>query len=125
MRLDYTVNVELKNLPVIHKINGRFFEQDSEGNRIKIVVVNDGVPAELEGAVIASIIRADGETITAYGALEGCAAHVDLPSTAYAVTGRLQVFVKLKKDEDVVTLAAVEGKVYPSVTSEVITNGNV
>lgn len=120
MRVEYTINVELKNLPIVHKISGRFFEQDSGGNRIRIVVTSDGRPAELEGAVLASIIRADNETITVYGALEGCTAYVDLPSEAYAVVGKLQVFIKLKNGDDVTTMAAVEGKVYPAMTGEVI-----
>lgn len=82
------------------------------------VQVNDGgAAADLSGAACeAYFVRADGVTVMLDGVISGSTASVTLGANCYAVPGRFELAVKLKKGEIVHTILRVEGSVTTSRT---------
>lgn len=122
---EYWMKTDVSKLPDICRITGHTFSQDAGANRIGAVVTNCNEPVPITGNIIASIIRADGETLTVSGEKDGNRAWIVLPESAYAVPGRIRIFLKVTDATGTATIGAAEGNVYQSMTEEVILNGNV
>ena len=116
---------DLKQAVRVHYIDGNVFSADNNGNIIGVNVFDDGEPAALGGTVSASIIRADGATVSATGTLSGNQVSVSLPQSAYAVPGVISVVLKLTSGTDITTLLAVVGNVYQSTTDTVVDPGTI
>ena len=117
---EYWMHTDMNSIPDISRISGHVFTQDSEANLIGVRVTKGGEPVVLDGTVSANIIRADRETISVSGEMDGDRAWVILPSSAYAVKGKIQIFLKIADSNGVATIGAAEGTVYESMTSEVV-----
>lgn len=109
----------------VHYLDGNVFSQDNQGNVIGVEVFNNGNPAELTGSVSASIIRSDGGTVAATGALSNNKVSVTLPAAAYAVPGVISIVLKLTSGAVVVTLLALVATVYASSTDAAVDPGTI
>ena len=116
---EYWMDSDLKKLPAVKRL-GNVFSADSGANLIGVRVFDDGEEVTLNGTVSANVIRADGETITVSGSKNGNTAYVVLPQDAYEVKGLLKVVIKITNGSTVTGLGAVEGYVYQTMTSEVV-----
>ena len=123
--LDYRTTCELNKPVKIKRIDGLFFSQDVQANRIVVSVVRNGVNESLTGTISANIIRADGETVVQAGEIDGNIASVKMPAAAYAVPGAIAIFVKLVQDGATSTIAAVTGYVYKSTTDVIVDPGTI
>lgn len=123
--LDYRTTCELNRPVTIKHLDGMFFSQDVQANRIVVSVVRGGVNEDLSGTVSANIIRADGETVVQTGEISGNVASVTMPAAAYAVPGAIAVFVKHTESGVTSTIAAVTGYVYKSTTDTIVDPGTV
>lgn len=112
---EYWIKSDLQHLPVVEDLCGTVFSQDNVANKIGVIVTDGGNAVSLSGTVRAWIIRGDGTTITVDGSKSGNMAWVTLPATAYAVTGRIGIYIKLLVGNDVVTLGGIESYVYKSL----------
>lgn len=123
--LDYRTTCELTRPVSVKHLNGMFFSQDVQANRIVVSVVREGTPENLSGTISANIIRADGATVAQTGTIEGNVASVTMPEAAYAIPGAIAVFVKHTQDGATSTLAAVTGYVYKSTTDTIVDPGTI
>lgn len=113
--MERLLKTDLKKLPVVQRMAGVVFTQDSGADRIGYAVYDDGEPAVISGTVRANIVRADGVTISADGEISGNYASVVLPDEAYAIPGKIGVFVKLINGTTVATLGGIEAYVHKSM----------
>ena len=109
------METDLASMVTVRKF-GNIFSKDNMANLIGVKVTAYGLPVELEGNVTVSVIRPDGETITVAGEKEENTAWVILPADAYDKVGRIQIFIKMTTENRTVTIGAVEGKVYQTMT---------
>ena len=123
--LDYRTTCELNRPVTIKHLDGMFFSQDVQANRIVVSVVRGGVNENLSGTVSANIIRADGATVAQTGEISGNVASVTMPAAAYAVPGAIAVFVKHTQSGVTSTIAAVTGYVYKSTTDTIVDPGTI
>ena len=123
--LDYRTTCELNRPVTIKHLDGMFFSQDVQANRIVVSVVRGGVNENLSGTVSANIIRADGSTVVQTGSISGNVASVTMPAAAYAVPGAIAVFVKHTQSGVTSTIAAVTGYVYKSTTDTIVDPGTI
>lgn len=123
--LDYRTTCELNKPVTIKHLDGMFFSQDVQANRIVVSVVRGGVNENLSGTVSANIIRADGSTVAQAGTISGNIASVTMPAAAYAVPGAIAVFVKHTQSGVTSTIAAVTGYVYKSTTDTIVDPGTI
>lgn len=123
--LDYRTTCELNKPVKIKRIDGLFFSQDVQANRIVVSVVRNGVNESITGTISANIIRADGETVVQAGEIDGNIASVKMPAAAYAVPGAIAIFVKLIQNGATSTIAAVTGYVYKSTTDVIVDPGTI
>ena len=113
--MEYWIKTDLKQLPKVEKLAGVMFTQDSRADRIGAQVYDNGEPAVISGTIRANIVRADGVTLSANGEIAGNRASVVLPDEAYAVPGKIGVFVKLINGTTVATLGGIEAYVHKSM----------
>lgn len=117
---------DLKQPLKVQYLGGNLFSQDNQANLIGAEVFDEGVAATLGGSVSASVIRADGGTVTVpSGTVSGNKASVVLPQAAYAVPGQVSIVLKLTQSGVVTTLAALVAIVYKSSTDTVIDPGTI
>lgn len=107
------LKTDLQSLPEVKKLN-LLFSQDSGANKIGVEVFDGGIPATLVGNVVASVIRADGSTISINGSKSDNKAWVELTAACYTNVGQISVFLKLVNGSEVATLGGVEGFVFKS-----------
>ena len=105
------METDLNQLPKVED-SGLTFSQDSGANKLGVKVFDNGDPVTLSGTVKAWVVRANGTTIQINGSKSGNTAWVVLTSDAYAVVGRIGVFIKLLSGNDVTTLGGFDGYVY-------------
>lgn len=118
---EYWMDVDLERLPAVKTVNGRGFSADSGANLIGVRVTDDGEPVALDGSVKANIIRGDGVTVEADGSIQNTnEAYIVLPEAAYAVPGKIGVYLRIEDDGQVITLGGAEGYVIQSVTATTI-----
>ena len=118
---EYWMDVDLEQMPAVKTVNGRGFSADSGANLIGVRVWDDGEAVALSGSVKANIIRGDGVTIGANGSIQNTnEAYVILPEAAYAVPGKIGIYIRMEDDGQVITLSGAEGYVIQSVTGTTI-----
>ena len=106
-------------------VHGNVFTQDNMANRVGVEVTDGGEAVNLSGSVQGYIIRADDATVVQTGSLSGNKAWVDLPESAYAVPGQIQIAIRLVSGQTKTVLGACTGYVVMSVTSTIIDPGEV
>ena len=116
MEREIWLKTDLGRMPGMEDLGGYAFTDDSRGDRIGVILLKNGRAASVSGNVTANIIRNDGVTITQTGTLIGNRASVVLPSSAYAVSGSIQIFIKI----GAATVGACRGMVRRSVTGTII-----
>jgi lysophospholipase L1-like esterase len=109
----------------VQVLHGQTFTQDNLGNRVGVVVLDGGEPATLNGTVTGYVIRADGGTVVVAGAVDGNRAYIDLPESAYAVPGQIQIAIRLVSSEAKTVLGAVSAYVQRTATGTIIDPGHV
>ena len=107
------IDTDLRLLPHVKVLNGRFFTGDGNADKVGVRVTDDGAPVQLSGTVKASVVKPNGVTLEISGSLSGNEAWVILPSSCYTHRGRLAVVIKLTSGGTVTTLGALEAYVYP------------
>lgn len=113
-------NVDINKLPNVKELKGVVFTQDSGANRIGYVVTSHEIPVLLTGDVYASIVLPNGTTVTEQGDYEENRAWVDLPASAYSMSGKVGVFVFITNGTDRATLGGIEAVVQQSMTDQSI-----
>lgn len=116
---------DLKKPVKVNYLDGNVFSHDNQGNIIGVEVFDGDTPASLSGSVSAYIIRADGVTVPATGAISGNKASVALPEAAYAIPGIISIVLKLTAGSVVITLLAVVATVYASSTDAAVDPGTI
>ena len=118
---EYWIDTELHRLPIVKRLDGQAFSQDSGANKIGVRVTENGEPVTLSGTVKAFIKKPDGETLDVTGTASGNEAYVVLPSGAYSEVGMIGIYIRLETEDQTITLGGVEGYVYPSIIGQTIT----
>lgn len=104
---EHWLKTDLQRLPEVKTLQGRYFSEDDEANKIGVIVTDGGEAVTLTGDVTASVICGDGSTVTVSGEKSGNTAWVVLPDEVY-IPGKIGVFLKLSSGSNVVTLGALE-----------------
>ena len=120
---------DLQRPLTVQTLTGVVFSADSQANVLGVEVLDGGAPAALSGTVMGYIIRADGATVSVAGALAGSRASIVLPQSAYAVTGPLDIVIKLTQGSGssptVTTLGACRAYVQRSTTDTIVDPGHI
>jgi hypothetical protein len=106
-------------------ICGNVFTQDNMANRVGVEVYDGGEAVTLSGTVQGCIIRADDATVIQTGSLSGNKAWVDLPESAYAIPGQIQIAIRLVSGDAKTVLGACTSFVSRSVTGSIVDPGHV
>lgn len=110
--------VELQDGPAIVAINALYLG-NVKANRIGARVTLNGAPFTLGGSCAGTVIRADGATIAVSGTVADNVCYIDLPNTAYAIAGPLQIFVTNTSGSVTTTLVAAFGNVVNTETGAI------
>lgn len=125
-QFEYWMTTDLKRgSSQVHALHGQTFTQDNLGNRVGVIVLDGGRPATLNGAVTGYVIRADGGTVVVAGTVDGSKAYIDLPESAYAVPGQIQIAIRLISGETKTVLGALNAYVRRTATGTIIDPGHV
>ena len=114
------MRTDTAGLPAVKTDPGRFFTLDDGADLLGVEVFENGQPLTISGTIKAWIIRSDGTSIKADGEKDGNKAWIVLPEEAYAVPGKLEVFLKIHNGDDITTLGGFQGTVYRSQTANII-----
>lgn len=109
--IEHWMETDLKKMPCVQQLPGRFFSQDEDANKIGVILTDGGEAVEISGSVVASVVRGNGTTLTVSGDSDSNRAWVVLPDDAYAVIGKIGIFIKLETATEVTTIGAVECQV--------------
>lgn len=90
----------------VHNIDGNLFSNNASGNRIGVIVTNNGEPVALSGTVRGYAVLSDGSTVQCSGSRSGNRASVVVPASAYK-PGPIFVSVVLTDGIETTTLVAV------------------
>ena len=115
---------DLKTGPAIVQLRQMFFGDD-KANRIGAIVTDGGEDVALSGAVVGTVIVGGVNLPPIAGTISGNQAYIDLPDTAYAYPGPIQVFVTLNQEAQKTTLVAGFGNVQLTDTGAVIDPGTI
>lgn len=125
-QFEYWMTTDLKRgSSQVQVLHGQTFTQDNLGNRVGVVVLDGGEPATLDGTVTGYVIRADGGTVLVTGAVDGNKAYIDLPESAYAVPGQIQIAIRLTSGSTKTVLGALNAYVQRTATGTIIDPGHV
>ncbi len=125
-QFEYWMTTDLKRgSSQVQVLHGQTFTQDNLGNRVGVVVLDSGEPATLDGTVTGYVIRADGGTVVVTGAVDGNKAYIDLPESAYAVPGQIQIAIRLTSGSTKTVLGAMTAYVQRTATGTIIDPGHV
>lgn len=102
------LDTDFSELPRVRTVLGRAFSEDSGANKFGVRVTDNGEPIVLSGTVRANIIKPDGTTIAQDGSKSQNKAWVILPSSAYSLSGKISIVLKLINGTEVATLGAFE-----------------
>lgn len=116
---------DLNTLPQIQAVRGAMFSQDNMANRVGTAVTQGGMDAELSGTVFGYVLRPDGNTVAVAGMHNGNRAWIDLPESAYAIPGQIQIIVQLANGQAKTTLCACTAYVQRSSTDTYIDPGQL
>lgn len=124
-RFDYWLETDLAKPNKVRAAQGVVFSQDAMANRIGVRVRDDGQPASLSGTVQGYVLRADDATVLIQGSLSGSEAWIDLPESAYAVPGPIQVAIRLTSGSEKTVIGACTGYVLRTSTDTIVDPGQV
>jgi hypothetical protein len=110
-RIETWFDQDLKKPVAVHNLCGNFFNADNKGNLIGVRVYDDGEPVTLTGNAIGYCILANGVSVPVTGSISGNKLWIEMPDTAYAVPGAINIILKNANGTDVATLAAVVSSV--------------
>lgn len=116
---------DLQKIPKVEILYGVFFTQDSQGNKLGVVVTNGGQAATLTGTVMGYIIRADDYTVTVQGNSDGNRAWIIMPPQAYYVEGEINVVIRLENGTEKTTLCALRTTVHRTSTDSIVDPGHL
>lgn len=114
---------DLQKAVQVQHLDGSLFSNNANGNRIGVVVYNNGVAASLSGTVSGYAVLPDGTTVPCTGSLSGNRASVLIPAAAYQ-PGIIFVSVFLTSGSTVTTLAAVAANVQQARTDSQVSPGS-
>ena len=117
-------NQDLQKPVQVNYLDGNLFSNNSNGNRIGVVVTNNGEAVTLTGTVSGYAVLADGTTVPCTGTRSGNKASILIPPAAY-LPGAIFVSVFLTDGNTVTTLAAVSSSVLRSRTDNQVDPGSV
>lgn len=118
-------NQEINEPVKVRYLDGNVFSQDNNGNKIGVNLFLNSEPENVSGSISASVIRADGVTVSVSGYSSANQAWVVLPQSAYSVPGVLSIVIKSTENGDITTLCAVIANVYQSSTDSVVDPGTI
>ena len=116
----HQIESDLTKLPIVKRLPGNVFTNDSQANEIRVVVTDNGKAVALSGYVKAFIKKPDGSTMDVLGSKSGNVASVILPSGAYDTEGMLGIYLRIEYGGQKTTIGGVEGYCYKSRTSDLI-----
>lgn len=108
----------------VRYIDGNLFSHNGNGNRIGVVVTNNGEAVTLTGTVSGYAVLADGTTVPCTGTRSGNKASILVPAAAYS-PGRILISIFLTDGTTVTTLAALSSSVIMARTGNQIDPGSV
>ena len=108
----------------VKHLDGNFFSNNANGNRIGVAVYNNGAAVTLSGTVSGYVVLSDGTTVPCTGSRSGNKASVLVPPAAYQ-PGLVLVTVFLTDGNTVTTLAAVSANVQQARTDQQVSPGSV
>lgn len=108
----------------VRYIDGNLFSHNGNGNRIGVIVTNNGDPVTLTGTVSGYAVLADGTTVPCTGTRSGNKASILVPAAAYS-PGSILISIFLTDGTTVTTLAALSSSVIMARTGNQIDPGSV
>lgn len=108
----------------VRYIDGNLFSHNGNGNRIGVIVTNNGEAVTLTGTVSGYAVLADGTTVPCTGTRSGNKASILVPAAAYS-PGRILISIFLTDGTTVTTLAALSSSVIMARTGNQIDPGSV
>lgn len=114
---------DLQKAVQVKHLEGSLFSGNANGNRIGVIVTNNGAAASLSGTVSGYAVLADGTSVPCTGSLSGNRASVLLPAAAYK-PGIVFISVFLTSGSTVTTLAAVAANVQQARTDSQVSPGS-
>lgn len=108
----------------VRYIDGNLFSHNGNGNRIGVIVTNNGDPVTLTGTVSGYAVLADGTTVPCTGSRSGNKASILVPAAAYS-PGSILISIFLTDGTTVTTLAALSSSVIMARTGNQIDPGSV
>lgn len=125
MQFETWFEQDLKKPIRVQYMKSTFFTLDSDANLIGVRVFDGGSPATLSGAVSATVIRPDNQTVPIAGEINGNAVSVVLPQAAYAFNGQFSIVIKVTDGSEVTTVCAAVGTIFRSETEAVVDPGTL
>lgn len=108
----------------VRYIDGNLFSHNGNGNRIGVIVTNNGEAVTLTGTVSGYAVLADGTTVPCTGTRSGNKASILIPAAAYS-PGSILISIFLTDGTTVTTLAALSSSVIMARTGNQIDPGSV
>lgn len=108
----------------VRYIDGNLFSHNGNGNRIGVIVTNNGEAVTLTGTVSGYAVLADGTTVPCTGTRSGNKASILVPAAAYS-PGSILISIFLTDGTTVTTLAALSSSVIMARTGNQIDPGSV
>lgn len=108
----------------VRYIDGNLFSHNDNGNRIGVIVTNNGEAVTLTGTVSGYAVLADGTTVPCTGTRSGNKASILVPAAAYS-PGSILISIFLTDGTTVTTLAALSSSVIMARTGNQIDPGSV
>lgn len=117
-------NQDLQEAVKVHYLDGNMFTNNGNGNRVGVIVTNNGEEITLSGAVSGYVITPDGSTVPCTGSMSGNRASILIPAAAYQ-PGNIFISIFLTDDTTVTTLAAISTGVLLTRTNAQVDPGSV
>lgn len=117
-------NQDLQKPVKTQYIDGSLFSNNGNGNRIGVVVTDNGEPVTISGTVSGYVVVSDGSTVPCTGAKSGNRASILIPPAAY-VPGSAFISLFIMDGTTVTTLAAVSTTVLQTRTGTQVDPGSV
>lgn len=118
------LNQDLQKPVKVQYIDGSLFSNNGNGNRIGVVVTDNGEPVTISGTVSGYVVVSDGSTVPCTGAKSGNRASILIPPAAY-VPGSAFISLFITDGTTVTTLAAVSTTVLQTRTGTQVDPGSV
>ena len=122
------LKTDLDKLPQIANLGGYTFSGDALSVKVGVIVTKSGVAETLTGDVTGYVIRPDGVTVVITGDKSTNKAWVELPESAFSVSGMCSLAIRITfgtDDSNKVVLGAATYNVKNTSTTTVIDPGSV